>query len=567
MVEAATEENGDPIGRQTDTHPAIPETADETAVQALRLLDGMMPEIIRLAEESKAGNIQFHAGRLRGAVQRALTDVPDTAGHRDPQEGAAPEANGRDARLLAWARGTQYDAPTPFDVQGRMISTNRTWAEDVMDAEVAAQSQGRDRLLRETRNDATYRVLKALARAFDPQDHGTFRVYAEPFLRGAARHCLASGHCAIPDRVCGDELQTLLEEAALPKIPPAAPKARPADPDRLERNARLSQWTRRHGLWGTNTFHRQGTIINAHTEMMRGIAAGMSGTMGTLENKDLQTAGYRALKGLVVLFDPAEHGDDFWAWAAPYVRAAMQRCNDAGSMVIPDKPDAAFLQGLLAGTPPKETVPRPDANTPPHENNPAEPAAPTHSATDEHSAVPSHPAEGGGDDRNTTDAAAAPSASNPPSCDTPANPPVAEADNDAPQDLPETPDQNPPDPEPPVHQSTADEIAEQKRQRRFCRFARDSFGIEVGQEDYAGAVEGVCGKLENLVGSTVSGMHLPGKFRGGKTAVRKEGVRLLPDIVVRYDPPNIPDAGEAKGRFITHVKQRLAPQMEAFVKQ
>src|SRR3989339_641817 len=104
-------------------------------------------------------------------------------------------------------------------------------------------------------------------------------------------------------------------------------------------------------------------------------------------------------------------------------------------------------------------------------------------------------------------------------------------------------------------------------QQRFCRFARDAFGIEVDQEYYAGAVEAVCGKLENLIGSTVSAMHIPGKIRGGKTAVRKEGARLIPEIVVRYDPPNIPDAQEAKGRFITYVKDRLVPQLEAFVKR
>ena len=73
--------------------------------------------------------------------------------------------------------------------------------------------------------------------------------------------------------------------------------------------------------------------------------------------------------------------------------------------------------------------------------------------------------------------------------------------------------------------------------------------------------------MEQDIGSTVSAMHIPGKIRGGKTAVRKEGARLIPEIVVRYDPPNIPDAQEAKGRFITYVKDRLVPQLEAFVKR
>ena len=582
MVETATDETGEPHGRQTDSPAATPETTDESAIQALRKLDGMMPEITQLAEETKAGNIRFHAEGLRGAVGKALTDVPER--QMDPPEQDAQKPDGRDCRLLAWAKGTQYDASIPFDVQGRMISNNRTWAEDVIDAEVAEQSQGHDRLTRETRNNTAYRVLKGLARAFDPQDHGTvFRVYAEPYLRGAARHCLASGHCVIPDRICGDELQALLAEAALPKTQPTALRARPADPERLERNARLAQWTRRHGLWGQSTFHRQGAIINTHTEKMRGIAAGMSGTVGTLENEDLQTAGYRSLKGLAVLFDPLEHGEDFWTWAEPYVRAAMQRCNEAGNMVIPEKPDGEFLAGLLANTLANATEHHPD--TPPPADDATAHTGSPHDVPGTAGAAPPLPADSSRDDWATAGTDTAQLASHVPSFDAPGDAPSAETDpsvqrtsedppedmeQDTPEDPPEDAEQDPPDdpdPEPPAREPSAEEIEEGKRQRRFCRFARDAFGIEVDQEDYAGAVEAVCGKLENLIGSTVSAMHIPGKIRGGKTAVRKEGARLIPEIVVRYDPPNIPDAQEAKGRFITYVKDRLVPQLEAFVKR
>ena len=581
MVETATDETGEPHGRQTDSPAATPETTDESAIQALRKLNGMMPVITQLAEETKAGNIRFHAERLRDAVGKALTDVPEE--QMDPPEQEAQESGGRDSRLLAWARGTQYDAPTPFDVQGRMISNNRTWAERMMDEEVALHPHAQTTLPRETRNTAAYRVLKGLARTFDPQNHGTvFRVYAEPYLRGAARHCLAAGSCIVPNKTDGKELEVFLAETTPPGTSPPAEKIREEGPTRWERNVRLREWGQRHNLWGRDPFTLQGSIILKYIEEMRTIAAGMSGTAGTMDNKDLQTAGYRTLKGLVILFDPATHGENFWVWAEPFVRAAMQRCNNARCMVIPDKPDATFLAGLLNGTPADATEQHPD--TPPPAGDATAPTEPPHEVSETADAAPLPQAGTSGDNQANAGTAAALFASHAPASDSPMDSHSSETDpnvqrtsedppedmkQDTPEDPPEDAEQDPPDdpdPEPPAREPSAEEIEEGKRQRRFCRFARDAFVVEVGQDQFAEAVEGVCGKLENLVGSTVSGMHLPGKFRGGKTAVRKEGMRLLPDIVVRYDPPNIQDPAEAKGRFITHVRQRLAPQLETFVR-
>ena len=433
----------------------------------------------------------------------------------------------RDSRLIEWASGGQYAASSAFDVQGRLIDLNRSWAEEIVST-VAAENVAAGVLSNDDRSDTAFRALKGLVRAYDPGVHGEgFRLYAEQYLRGMARHCCAAGSCILPHQGVETELETYLQDPPETQPMPSLTATPPAQAEQREgRNERLAEWGQRCNLHGQSTFDLQGTIIRRFIQSMRSLADELSTGTDTLNNPDLQNAGFRTLKGLVQLFDPEEHGEDFWAWAQPCIITAMVRCNTAQCMVIPDKPDATYIEGLVAERAESVTaVEEPPQNT---VTKPPQSAATTAGTPDAHAA--------------RTDPV-------PPSTNSP------------------TPPEAPPPPEPPPDpQPSEEDLAEKKRQRRFCRLASDAFDIPVDQDQFEEAVAGVCAKLENMAKSTGGAVQLPPRFKGGKTAVRKEAVRMLPSLVRDYDPPNEPDASAARGRCVGYVKERLVPAIQEHVR-
>ncbi len=287
----------------------------------------------------------------------------------------------------------------------------------------------------------------------------------------------------------------------------------------------LMHWARVHGIYGNNPFQVQGTIIKRSVPWMAVMAGEMfQMEMSTAISLDaLKTAGYYAIKGCVWAFDPSIHGDDFEVFARPFVCAALRHCLQVGRIDIAEKPSMAFLRSL------------------PGADSPA--AVPVASADRQPDCIPATPAP----------------------VRTPQQPVAAVLPEDASpaasEGFPPAPVPSHQDP-PAIHTSapalTPEEEAEHKRMRRFCRWAKDTHQVAVSQDQFDQAVGLVAQKFHPLAKSTVDHVDVPSSFRGGKSAVRHEAVRLLPERVREFDPAG----GEHFNQFLT---VWLAAELKAFV--
>ncbi|MDD5623970.1 MAG: hypothetical protein PHI23_04660 [Candidatus Peribacteraceae bacterium] len=123
------------------------------------------------------------------------------------------------------------------------------------------------------------------------------------------------------------------------------------------RDRRLMAWAQRHHVLGTSPYFVQGSMIHMGIDWMKPEAESLlrEWSKPRLSREQIQTAGFRALKGLATHFDPGKHGDDFQRWAEPLVQAAMLHCLEVEQLAIPDKPTLEELLRLR----------RPDADPPP----------------------------------------------------------------------------------------------------------------------------------------------------------------------------------------------------------
>ena len=538
-----------------------PDEIDTHQRQALAALNGMMPGIVQLADQSGQGNIQFHVTRLRNAAAKALG--PD-AEEQAPAVIDTPDLQEilRNQRLVKWGNEHGYVGNNAFHVQGSMIRKTLRPVMSEIEAMIAIMSIP-DSLTKKDFGDTAYRIIKGAAKIFDPERDGNdFVEFVKPMVIAGARRCIAAGSQVIPERtysellfeLAGEDIpptntQTTSEVASAEIKQPNTPRT-PSDPppveaapteksgagnantSRSERNARLIEWGNAHSFRGSIPFDVQGNMIRAHIARMVIISKELASRTTDLSQKDLQNAGYNILKGLVNLFDPAINGNDFWVFAEPYVRRAMEYCIAEGEMNIPDRPNPEFIEEL-----PTQSAIEP-------EPSPVSAATPVET---EHDSTAQEPI-------------ASLAETPPPSITT-----VVEVD--IPQTAPEPdppPANDPPPPEPePVDTRTPEEKLEAKRKRRFCRWADEHDDISVVTDDFEQAVKAICAKYKSLANSAANRTKGVDGFRGGKPELRRKAVALLPAIVRDFDPPT--QATEKPVHFPQFVQTRLEPQLLAIV--
>jgi len=280
------------------------------------------------------------------------------------------------------------------------------------------------------------------------------------------------------------------------------------------REKELMQWAQARGMTERKPFDVQGTLIRKSIPWMATHAEMLNRQMPScaLDLKALQTAGYRVIKTCAMNFNPAIHGQDFWVFAEPFVTAAMRNCLSADYLIIDDHVPMSFLQSLLVE-----------------------------------------------DTRNPKKNVAA--SSLPQTTNTERAPKRVELRTEPP-------------PAPPASaQMTPEEEEEYKRRRRFCRWAKDAHAIPVDQHQFDEAVGAIAEKYHPLAKGVVNAMTIPSSLRGGKSAVRREALRILPDIVRSFEPPAGEHAPPKDGQlspctvqFKQHVEGQLRQKLDDFVK-
>ena len=275
----------------------------------------------------------------------------------------------------------------------------------------------------------------------------------------------------------------------------------------------LMHWAGRHRIVGGSPFAVRGSLISTSIPWMAAIAEQLRAEAGStaLSFEDTKTAGYRTLKACAATFDPGTHGYNFRTFAEPEVRAAIGHCLFTGKLDIPDKPTLEEIQRLCAATKSQmRSVVAPPVHSSPSRRPISDPIV-----DQKHVEPPTEP-----------------------EADPPANssPPPA-----TPRAL------------------SPEEVDENKRKRRFCRWAKDEHQIQVTQEQFEEAVNQVAQKFHPLANSIARQISVPSAFYGGGKAVRHEASRLMQEIVREFDP--------GEGTHITEfVRVRLTPKLEEFVK-
>ena len=278
------------------------------------------------------------------------------------------------------------------------------------------------------------------------------------------------------------------------------------------RDAALMQWAPGRYL-GDSPYAVQGGMIHSGVQWMSEAAVQLlqESPSSSLNLDVVKTAGYRAVKACACNFDPSHHGEDFHSFALPFVIAAMKYCLEVGNQVLPNTTQMDFLQSLIDRKSVTEAV-EPAATTPVASVAVAEPSA--------------HHGSAGNGTRI----------------------PRAEAVRPKPfrTPLPSAPAMSP------------EQEAECKRRRRFCRWAKDGYQIAVTQDQFEQAVQEISEKHHPLANGVVDKMGTLNTFRGGKSAVRREAKRLLPERVRDFDPAG----GEHFNQFLT---VWLEPKLREFV--
>jgi len=283
------------------------------------------------------------------------------------------------------------------------------------------------------------------------------------------------------------------------------------------REIALMRWAKVRSISGANTYVVQGRIISMSIPWMSDFAESLLSRMvGTsLSLNDVKDAGYRAVKSCVWVFDPSQHGDSFQEYAWPFVYAAVQHCLATGQMEFAETIPMEYLRQLCE----QYSLPVQP-----------EPVSPSPVVAPESQVIATPPAPVRDDPKPIqTDLPAKPREPDPP-------PAIEDSKLQKPEPLKLDPEQE----------------ANRKQQRRFCRWAKDDLQIDVTQDQFDHAVQLVAEKFHPLAKNTVDRVDVPSSFRGGKSAVRREAVRLLPQRVQEFDPAG----GE-------HINQFLVVWLEA----
>lgn len=475
---------------------------DDVRRQALQALMGMQPALEMLGESSGSHRVKRAVHALRQAVQFKLDIV------------VPRQLTEREAKLMEWAASHNVRGDTPFEVQGNIIKTHTSSLKFLA---WNVRGELKEALLSPYQTKtAGYRALKACVWGFDPSRHGDdFWAFAEPFVTAAIRHCL---HCERVVLMEQEDLQTLVDIRNLDPaltVPPAARGGRRAvsleqndaselhvdasaeKPARLERNIALTAWAGRHQVQGWNVFTVQGSIIRSNNRWAQELAFNIHGShdSSTLSPNDRTTAAYRVLKCCAVFFNPLQHGEDFQLFAEPYLQRVLTHCAATGTMDIPEQTTLDFLLSLGNGALPSAHLP---VQTTKQKDQPPAPA------------------------------------------------PVAELPQQVTPDRPAE-DAVPRQPQPDHPALSPEEDQEHKRRRRLCRWAKDEHNIQVHQEQFEQAVEALAEKHHPLAKGVVERIPNLNAFRGGKSAVRREAYRLLPERIRTFDPAG----GEHFTQFVT----------------
>ncbi|MDD4287721.1 MAG: hypothetical protein PHO20_02815 [Candidatus Peribacteraceae bacterium] len=282
------------------------------------------------------------------------------------------------------------------------------------------------------------------------------------------------------------------------------------------REIALMQWAAEHGIPGDAPYAVQGNIITMHRRWMEHMARKIfQKSSRRICLNDVRTAGFRAVMACAWNFDPSCHGTDFPSFARPLVIAAMQHCLAVGKVDLPKQTSIELLLSFIGREPAPEEAP---ASSPVV----ASPAV----TTDSPSPLP----------------AAAPAAK-----------PVRPAPSATPK-----PRRDPPQSSPMVATLAPERQSEIERKRRFCDWAKSTYQIPVAQDQFDQAVKAIVEKHYPLANGVVDKTDGLSSFRGGKSAVRREAMRLLPERVRDFDPAG----GEHFNQFLT---VWLAAELKAFV--
>ncbi len=479
---------------------AIPDTlAQDTRRDALLILQGMQDGLDRLALQTRSRSVQRIIAQLREVVTCKLIDR------------APPQNAERDTALMVWAQMHQIDGDTPFSVQGAII---RSCARSIrnlvfMLCRREPQSEGMVNDLQ----TVSFRALKTCAWEFDPRTHGEdFWKFAESIILTAIRagiknssemlsthHDLAS-LIALRDADPAHGQRFAQPEAAEWKAPEdpsvAAPWTAPLDGQKRRRNAAIMRWSRTHNFDGATVYQVQGCIIRRNIPWMAEIAKAECIRDGdsAVSLDELKTAGYRVLTACAVVFNPDVDGVDFRKFCAPYLISALRHCIREGGLAIPNRPTMDILRLISEGAP-----------------------SITGSAEQQEPETMEEPS-----DQQIRAEAHDPA------------PAPAQPDEHAPAQLAAEPE------------LTSEQEQEHKRKRRFCRWAKDEHQIPVTQEQFDLAVQEIANKHHPLAKGIVDRIKNLNTFRGGKSAVRREAYRLLPERVRDFDPAG----GEHFNQFV-----------------
>ncbi|MBT3292914.1 hypothetical protein HN960_00905 [Candidatus Peregrinibacteria bacterium] len=395
------------------------------------------------------------------------------------------------------------------------------------------------------------------------------------------------------------------------------------------RDDRLLLWAVQNKHTGRSTSIKdiQGSIISRFIPRSNKLAGDIKES-SSMSYKDYSTAGYRVLNKLARIYDPGLHGEDFWKFAKPYIEKALDLCEDRKCILIPEAPTDSFIEALLIGEVgpamiPEDVAPQPEEKPKQalsksdrlidwadkhgyagkgsstrdiynsmkekHIGQVNDMAANIQRTSRLHNEALSNavswvlgrctkffdPQKHGEDfwefaepyiagaldhcveihhvdfDREVSKESLEEwKIANAPSENTNSTDPVKTETK----------------PEVPKKELSPEEKEEDRRRRRICRLAKDSFEVEVNQDQYDEAVQGLCEAHEKMFKGIVKKLE----YNGNKSRIRNQCNSILNEIINKYDPGESEgiefSKQEDKEKEIAKAKAKAKGLLSAFIK-
>ncbi len=239
----------------------------------------------------------------------------------------------------------------------------------------------------------------------------------------------------------------------------------------------LMLWAGERAIPGSDPFKVRGSLISSSMQGVRVIAEALNGQLNSkLKIEDANTAGFRVLRVLSHCFAPDQDGNDFFAFATPYVTAAIIHCHRNHKLMIEDGITLQQLKELRATYDPLK-----------HGNREKGEASDPTAGMTKHALPPSI-----------------------------------------------TP--TPPHPIGPKASRTIEVTAASLQRKSFCEWAKREHAVNVGENAFEDAVTKIAEKFQPLAKNVANKFQIPGSFPGGKHALRQEAAHVLRGFVDTFDP-------------------------------